>query len=68
MPSDCQCSSSSVEVRVIDNKEATKRLKKLEEENKQLRSDNSYLKTSLKKASKSKGLIIEELKQVLGKA
>lgn len=63
MPSDCQCSSSVVirEV-VLNDREATLRLQRLEKEVKRLRIENARLDKDLKRASKTKEEILKELK------
>lgn len=69
MPSDCQCGSACdctiVKKEVIGNKEATRRLKKLEDEVKELKSENRQLKAKLEKKTKTRGQIIKELKRHL---
>lgn len=70
MPSDCQCSvACAVEVReivkVINNKEATKKLSKLEKEVKTLKSQNSELKFRLERATVNKDQLIKKIKSKL---
>ena len=67
MPSgDCQQCSTPNEVivtkmKVINNKEATRRLRKLEAEVEELKASNSSLKYRLTKATKKKKDIVKEL-------
>ena len=70
MPSDCQCSScTQTEVRtvtkVLNNKQASVRLKRLEEEVKQLKASNSTLKSQLSRAKTSKKTLVKKLKDRL---
>lgn len=71
MPSDCQCSTPQeiiVERKVVlNNKQATARLRKLEKEVKALRRENSGLKTRLTKATAKKADIIKSLKSHLNR-
>ena len=68
MPSDCQC-SSSVEVvertKVIGNKEATRRLRKLEVENEKLKAENARLKRLANKKAATKEALVKKLKRQL---
>ena len=52
MPSDCQCSTPRIEyvdkIKVLNNKEATRKIARLEEQVKTLKSENSVLKRSAK--------------------
>lgn len=70
MPSDCQCSTAcEVETRtitkVLNNKEATRLLRKLKEENAELKAQNALLKRSLENHKVSKKKIINKLKKQL---
>jgi len=68
MPSDCQCSSACetrIVTKVLNNKEATRRLERLEREVSELRQQNSLLNQKLKKANVSKKKIIADLKKHL---
>jgi cell shape-determining protein MreC len=70
MPSDCQCSTDIERVvervtKVIGNKEATRRLRKLEEENEWLKSENARLKRLANKKAASKKDLIRRLKKQL---
>jgi len=73
VPSDCQCSSAChtevrTEVKVLNNKQATTRIQRLEREVEKLVSENSHLKRRLRKAKISKKGIIEDLKAQLDSA
>lgn len=70
MPSDCQCSTAcDVQTKyvekVLNNKQATEKLKKLEIEVRNLKTENNRLKTRLNKATVNKNTIIKKLKQQL---
>ena len=70
MPSDCQCSGAcTTEIKtvtkVLNNKEASKRLEKLEREVKVLKSSNSTLKSQLSRAKTSKKTLVKKLKDRL---
>lgn len=70
MPSDCQCSTAyDVQIKYVDkvlnNKQATEKLKKLENEVKNLKTKNNRLKTRLNKITVNKHIIIKKLKQQL---
>jgi len=68
MPSDCQCSTAcdcGVVTKVINNKEATKRLKRLEKEVEDLKEENIDLKRRLKRANINKKKIVNDLKNRL---
>jgi hypothetical protein len=70
MPSDCQC-ATAVETRtvtiekVLNNKQATRKMRRLEEEVAILRNENAGLKRRLQKASVSKERILKDLKSKL---
>jgi len=62
MPSDCQCSSQGETiVKVIDNPEATRRLKALVLEAEKLRAEVDALRNSLKRAEMTKDEIVKEV-------
>ena len=70
MPSDCQCSSACgvVEkevVKVLNDKQATRRIRELEEEVERLLADNSLLSKKLRRESTSKKDLIKKLKDGL---
>ena len=68
MPSDCQCSTACetrIVTKVLNNKQATRRLERLEKEVKKLRSENVTLKTKLSKASVKKKDLVSKLKKQL---
>ncbi len=70
MPSDCQCSSAcSTETitveKVLNNKQATRKLRRLEEEVAILKDENTGLKRRLRKASINKEKILKDLKSNL---
>ena len=72
MPSDCQCSTACdvqtkyVHVeKVLNNKQATEKLKKLENEVKSLKMKNNRLKIKLNKATVNKNTIVKKLKRQL---
>jgi len=68
MPSDCQCSSAcetKIVTKVLNSKEATRKLERLEREVKKLRDDNANLERKLKRASVNKKKIVAELKKQL---
>ncbi len=70
MPSDCQCSSAcSTETitveKVIGNKQATRKILRLEEEVEILKYKNSSLRQRLRKASINKEKILKELRSKL---
>ena len=69
MPSDCQCSACSTKIvkEVLNNKDATKRLRRLEKEVEELREKNKQLERRLKKVSISKRDIVRDLKKHLDK-
>lgn len=70
MPSDCQCSTACetvIKTKVISNREATRRLKRLEDEVANLKGENIRLKTRLKRTDISKKEIIADLKNHLNK-
>jgi hypothetical protein len=71
MPSDCQCSTNQVETRVVkevlNNKQATARLRRLEKEVGALKEKNSRLEMRLRKANISKKKILSDLKSHLNK-
>lgn len=68
MPSDCDCSHHTETItveKVIGNKQATRKIQRLEEEVERLKYKNSSLRQRLQKASISKGKILKELKSKL---
>jgi hypothetical protein len=67
MPSDCQCSSPHEIIRevVLSDKEATRRLDRLEKEVEALRNENAILSRDLKGALKTREEMIEELRRKL---
>lgn len=70
MPSDCQCSTAcDVQTKyvekVLNDKQATEKLKKLKIEIKNLKIENSKLKSRLSKATVNKDIIVKKLKQQL---
>jgi len=68
MPSDCQCSTACetrIVTKVLNNKQATRRLERLEKEVKKLRLENVTLKTKLSKASVKKKDLVSKLKKQL---
>lgn len=72
MPSDCQCSTAcDVQTKyvhkVLNNKQATEKLKKLEIEVKNLKMKNNILKIKLNRATVNKNTIVKKLKQQLDK-
>ncbi|HEC66271.1 hypothetical protein LCGC14_1339200 [marine sediment metagenome] len=71
MPSDCQCSTSSVETitveKVLNNKQATRKLRRLEREVEALENENTGLKRRLRKASINKEKILKDLRSKLDK-
>lgn len=72
MPSDCQCSTpcgvqTKYVEKVLNNKQATEKLKKLEIEIKNLKMENNRLKIRLNKATVNKNIIVKKLKQQLDK-
>jgi hypothetical protein len=73
MPSDCQCSNACqteyIERKVVlGNKEATRKLRKLEREVEELKAQNSLLRRELKTAKISKKKIVGDLKRHLDRA
>lgn len=70
MPSDCQCATAcetKVVTKVLNNREATKKLNALKEEVKRLKLENTKLASRLSKARISKREIISRLKKQLDK-
>lgn len=69
MPSDCQCSSSRVEIKevikVIGSKTAGRRIERLENEVEALTDEVRSLKHKLTKANASKKKIVRDLKSKL---
>ncbi len=69
MPSDCQCSTPRTEyvdrIKVLNNKDATRRIARLEEQVKALKSENAVLKRKANRKLKSKKQIISDLKKQL---
>jgi len=68
MPSDCQCATAcetKTVTKVLNNKQATARLRKLEREVKDLKKENSGLKARLTKATAKKRSIVKSLKNHL---
>ncbi len=68
MPSDCQCSTHTEPVvveKVLNNKQATRKMRRLEEEVEILKYENSSLKQRLRKASINKEKILKELRSKL---
>ena len=68
MPSDCQCSTACdvrVETKVLNNKQATRKLKELEAEVTALEEENQTLKRRLRKARVSKKSLVKKLKNHL---
>jgi cell division protein FtsB len=72
MPSDCQCSTAcdvrtvtKTVTKVINNKEATRRIKRLEKEVKALKDENAVLKSRAKNRLVSKKKIVSDLKKHL---
>jgi len=68
MPSDCQCSThveTKIVKEVLNNKEATRRLKRLEEEVAELKQKNASLTRRLRVAKVSKKQIVDDLKKKL---
>lgn len=70
MPSDCQCSAPVETItveKVINNKQATRKILRLEEEVEVLKYENTSLKRRLRKASTNKEKILKDLKSKLDK-
>jgi septal ring factor EnvC (AmiA/AmiB activator) len=70
MPSDCQCSTACETIIkerkvVLNNKEATRMLRQLEKEVKDLTEENASLKRQLRRASVDKNKVIKNLKDHL---
>lgn len=72
MPSDCQCSTACTrhtevvkEVKVLNNKEATRKIKKLEKEVEELRMANARLATEAKKNKMTKKKLVDQLEKKL---
>lgn len=70
MPSDCQCSAAChteirTEVKVLNNKQATTRIKRLEREVKELIRKNSHLRQRLGRAEIKREKIVSDLKSQL---
>ena len=72
MPSDCQCSTACThhtevvkEVKVLNNKEATRKIKKLEKEVEELRMENARLATEAKKNKMTKKKLVDQLEKKL---
>ena len=70
MPSDCQCSAPCrtevrTEVKVLNNKRATARIKRLEKELEELIKENASLRRRLRSAKVDRKKIISDLKSQL---
>jgi len=72
MPSDCQCSTACTQIVekkvVLNNKEATKKLRRLEDEVESLKRENATLKRKLTRATVNKKKLVSDLKRQLDKA
>lgn len=70
MPSDCQCSTcietrTIIKEKVLNNKQATKKIELLKEEVEKLKSSNKSLKRRLHRAATNKETIVKDLKSKL---
>jgi len=69
MPSDCQCSTPSVEyvdrIKVLNNKQATRKIARLEKEVEALRSENAILKRKARSKTLTKKKLVGDLKRHL---
>lgn len=70
MPSDCQCSNAcacetKIIKEVLNDREATRKLRQLEREVKTLREENRNIKARLKKKAISKKSLVKKLKDQL---
>jgi len=69
MPSDCQCSTTHSDTKVVTkrvgNKEAIRKIEQLEAEVKKLKASNKKLKASATKNKVSKDKLVRQLKKKL---